>query len=212
MEDIMEKKKLLQGALTALAIASAAPVAADLAEINNTAGTFLAAGCGGGGGGGGRCGGMRSNVSYNDNYRRYQADNAPNQPYNSSASAYDASAGNAGMTSSRNYNSNYSSNPSYSDSYRSYSSDDNDTRSDYMSQSGSDAEFQRQLSPQAKSIYQNLDAEGKTLARQLGSQEAYKDKDLAVKEAQRRVNERRGSSSNMSGMNGMNDRSSSWAR
>jgi hypothetical protein len=47
------------------------------------------------------------------------------------------------------------------------------------------------LTPQGKSIYLSLDPEGKKLAIQLASQDSYKDKNLAVKEAQRRLNDRR---------------------
>lgn len=49
------------------------------------------------------------------------------------------------------------------------------------------------LNPQGKAIYLSLDSEGKSLAIQLASQDSYRDKNLAVKEAQRRMNERRAS-------------------
>ncbi len=48
------------------------------------------------------------------------------------------------------------------------------------------------LSPQGKAIYLSLDPEGKSLAIQLASQDSYQDKNLAVKDAQRRMNDRRG--------------------
>jgi len=48
-----------------------------------------------------------------------------------------------------------------------------------------------QLSPQGKTIFASLDADGQDLALRLASQDAYKDKDLAVKEAQRTMNEQR---------------------
>lgn len=48
------------------------------------------------------------------------------------------------------------------------------------------------LSPQGRAVYLSLDPEGKSLAIQLASQDSYRDKNLAVKEAQRRMNERRG--------------------
>lgn len=47
------------------------------------------------------------------------------------------------------------------------------------------------LSPQGRAIYLNLNPEAKALAIQLASQDSYRDKNLAVKEAQRRMNERR---------------------
>ena len=48
------------------------------------------------------------------------------------------------------------------------------------------------LNSQARAIYLNLDPEGKALAIQLASLDSYRDKNLAIKEAQRRMNERRG--------------------
>lgn len=48
------------------------------------------------------------------------------------------------------------------------------------------------LNAQGRAIYLGLDSEGKALAIQLASQDSYRDKNLAVKEAQRRMNERRG--------------------
>lgn len=48
------------------------------------------------------------------------------------------------------------------------------------------------LSSKGRSIYLNLDPEGKALAIQLASQDSYRDKDIAVREAQRRMNQRRG--------------------
>jgi hypothetical protein len=55
-----------------------------------------------------------------------------------------------------------------------------------------EAQLQDMLSPQGKAIYQSLDPEGKALAIQLAGQDSYRDKNLAVKEAQRRMNERSG--------------------
>lgn len=55
-----------------------------------------------------------------------------------------------------------------------------------------EAQLLGMLSPQGKAIYLSLDPEGKALAIQLASQDSYRDKNLAVKEAQRRMNERRG--------------------
>lgn len=48
------------------------------------------------------------------------------------------------------------------------------------------------LNPQGRAIYMSLDAEGKGLALQLASQDSYPDKNIAVREAQRKINERRG--------------------
>lgn len=56
-----------------------------------------------------------------------------------------------------------------------------------------EAQLLGMLNPQGRAIYLNLDPEAKALAMQLASQDSYRDKNLAVKEAQRRMNERRGS-------------------
>ncbi len=53
------------------------------------------------------------------------------------------------------------------------------------------------LSPQGRSLYLNLDAKGKALALQLASQDVYKDKNLAIKEAVRRMQELNSSADNM---------------
>lgn len=53
-----------------------------------------------------------------------------------------------------------------------------------------EAQLMGMLNDQTRNIYLSLDPEGKALAIQLASQESYKDKNLAVKEAQRRMNER----------------------
>lgn len=55
-----------------------------------------------------------------------------------------------------------------------------------------EAQLLGMLSPQGRAIYLNLDPEAKALAIQLASQDSYRDKNLAIKEAQRRINERRG--------------------
>lgn len=46
------------------------------------------------------------------------------------------------------------------------------------------------LNAQGRAIYLSLDSEGKALALQMANQDSYRDKNLAVKEAQRRMNER----------------------
>lgn len=48
------------------------------------------------------------------------------------------------------------------------------------------------LSVTGRSIYQSLDSPGKALALQLAGENGYQNKELAVKEAQRRMNERNG--------------------
>lgn len=55
-----------------------------------------------------------------------------------------------------------------------------------------EAQLLAMLNADVRAIYISLDAEGKALALQLASQDSYPDKNVAVLEAQRRVNERRG--------------------
>ncbi len=55
-----------------------------------------------------------------------------------------------------------------------------------------EAQLLGMLSSQGRAIYLSLDPEGKALSIQLASQDSYRDKNLAIKEAQRRMNERRG--------------------
>ena len=54
-----------------------------------------------------------------------------------------------------------------------------------------EAQLLSMLNPQGRAIYLSLDQEAKALAIQLASQDSYRDKNLAIKEAQRRMNERR---------------------
>ncbi|MFI0434872.1 MAG: hypothetical protein ACH350_03965 [Parachlamydiaceae bacterium] len=55
-----------------------------------------------------------------------------------------------------------------------------------------EAQLLAMLNPQGKAIYLGLNPEGKALAIELASKETYRDKNLAIKEAQRRINERHG--------------------
>lgn len=56
-------------------------------------------------------------------------------------------------------------------------------------------ELIQQLSPQGKVIFSSLDEEGQRIALDLASKDSYTDKNLAVKEAQRIVNEGKASNS-----------------
>ena len=47
-----------------------------------------------------------------------------------------------------------------------------------------------QINPEARKVYLSLNPEGKALARQLAGQGSYRDKNFAVKEALRQMNER----------------------
>lgn len=127
----------------------------------------------------------------------------------STASTYDANG------SSFNTNRGYNTAPNANDTYRTYSSDSEvqantnmnrnyNTAGDYDYQrtgtgqssmsptTMNEADLAKQLNAQGRAIWNSLDPEGKALALQLASQESYRDKNLAVKEAQRRINERRG--------------------
>jgi hypothetical protein len=70
---------------------------------------------------------------------------------------------------------------------------DNQPYGNYSSGREAEAQLLDSLNPQGRAIYQSLDSEGKALALQLARQN-YQDPDknlAAVKEAQRRMNERR---------------------
>lgn len=74
-------------------------------------------------------------------------------------------------------------------------SDYNSNRSTVTTQSSgtlTEAQLLVLLNAQGRAIYLSLDPEGKALAIQLAGQDSYRDKNLAVKEAQRRMNDRRG--------------------
>lgn len=204
----MENKKLAKLALTGLLLASAAPALAVQELQNVDVSSILVASCGAS-----SCNANRK-VSYNDSSNAnsynartntYQADNTPNQ-YGSTTSSYDSGT---------NYNTNrgYNTSPTYTDSSRTYTTDEDantnmnrnyNTASDYdYNRSGngtaamssatiSEGELMKQLNAQGKAIYNSLDTEGRALALQLASQDSYKDKNQAVKEAQRRINEQRG--------------------
>lgn len=60
------------------------------------------------------------------------------------------------------------------------------------SQTLNEAQLLGALNPQGRSIYLSLDPEAKALAIQLASEDSYRDKNLAIKEAQRRMNDRFG--------------------
>lgn len=60
------------------------------------------------------------------------------------------------------------------------------------SQTLNEAQLLGALNPQGRAIYLSLDPAGKALAIQLASEDSYRDKNLAIKEAQRRMNDRLG--------------------
>lgn len=154
------------------------------------------------------CGGKRNPVSYNapsaNQYNTYQSDNYSSSSsytpsYTPSDSMNDPSRG-AYNTGSYNTNRNYNTDPSYSATTQNpYNTNmqNQSMTSDYQYGRSSgmttltEAELLQQLSPQGKAIYNSLDAEGKAMALQLASQDTYRDKNVAVKEALKRINERR---------------------
>ncbi|MBA3722682.1 MAG: hypothetical protein H0W88_09820 [Parachlamydiaceae bacterium] len=189
----MEKSKLAKLALTALAIASTLPAAAQANDATNS-GTFLAAGCSASG----KCSGARSNVSYNTPTN--------SNPYNASTNAYQATDayGNPvrqSTTSEYNTNRGYNTSPNYTDSYRSEApaTDWSNSNRSYSTTTGdvdtraatvSETDFQKQLNPQAKAIFLSLDSTGRSEAIQLAASQN-QDKNEAVKEAQRRMMDRK---------------------
>jgi hypothetical protein len=70
-------------------------------------------------------------------------------------------------------------------SYNNYGSGSYDTTS---AGSLTEADLLKQLNSQGRAIYQSLDDQGKALALKLANQDTYKDKNQAVKEAQRQMN------------------------
>lgn len=188
----MENKKLLKIAVAALATISVLPAGAQAVDLQESAGSLLAAGCGGGKGG---CGAQRS-ISYNngqqtDAYNYDSRNQNQNQGMtNRSSSAYDSD-----YNTNRGYTSSAPSTPSYSSSY----SSDMTFDSSASGMTLTEADLLRQLNAQGRAIYLSLDRDGRQLALQLASQNTYTDKNQAVKEAQKKVNEMRGSTSGYSG-------------
>lgn len=159
------EKKLIKLAVAALATVAVLPAGVE-AGVQQSAGTFLAAGCGGNG-----CNGNKT--AYN-----YGTSNTPSQTdtynYNAQGRPVDANI-DYRVDTDANVNTNAN-------------------RSSWWSSSTttiSETELLKQLSPQGRAIYQSLDTEGKKEAQRLAAQENFKDKDSAVREAQRRTSENR---------------------
>lgn len=74
--------------------------------------------------------------------------------------------------------------------YRDYNAADPVAVETNPSNAMTEGQLLNSLNPQGKAIYTSLNPEGKALALQLAAQDSYKDKNLAVKEAQRRMNDR----------------------
>jgi len=160
------KKDLNKIVLTALILASTAPVTGHVDMGIEAQGILLAAGCPAHG-----CANASAPASNNpspvfsQNSRDYSAQLYGRAPVGAPSSGY-------------------------IDSQNAY---DNAVAGTASSVTLTEAQLLGMLSPQGRAIYLNLDPEAKALAIQLASQDSYRDKNLAVKEAQRRMNERRGS-------------------
>jgi hypothetical protein len=163
----MEKqKKLAKLALAGLLLASALPMGAQAAgskEIQLAAAGCAAHGCGAG-----------SSNSSSKKASKDLADNADNYPTSTNPGA-----------AQQNYNTNrnYSTSTNYNDS---------DVNAAANTTTLTKNQLWHQLSPKGKEIFNSLDPQGQTLALQLASKSTYTNKDLAVKEAQRKMNEDRG--------------------
>lgn len=175
---IMDKKNLAKFALTALVVASADPVGAELNAASK--GIFLAAACGGHGcnGGGKTAYNPSSSSPYNARSNQYQT-----QPFNQqdtgtyytnpNTSNYNQQTRGYTTTPSSSYNDSYS--------YRTYTAD---TTPATFSETDLSS-FRNQLtSEDSKRIWDDLDTQGKQLAINLSNQG--RSKDLAVREAAQR--------------------------
>lgn len=177
------KKDLTTIALAALILASATPVNGQ-ANINAD-GIFLAAGCPAHGCPAAKNGGGDSTPNAGNEYYN------PHTSYPSGGDYNYQSNGKSKPPTDNNPN-------RYLDgSNREYNrtTDDGYNRAAVSASNSSatltEAQLVDVLSSQGRTIYLSLDPEGKALAIQLASQDSYRDKNLAVKEAQRRMNERR---------------------
>lgn len=209
----MEKRQLIKLALAAFTVASAAPSAVQATPANEGVdlGSLYAAGCSGCAANKSRstfstnCANNRpsnqNNANQNVNYQYTQGCAAPSQrPYDQDPQAQYQNNPNpyqrnnayqADNYQPRNAQQNYNTSSYGADNnnpYNTYTTDATATTQTSMSES----DLMRQLNPQSQAIYQGLDNQGKALALQLASQPSYKDKNLAVKEAQRRSAERNG--------------------
>lgn len=175
-----QKKDLAKIALAAFLFAAAAPAHAILDNGIEAQRTYLAAGCKAHG-----CESTTDNAkNKNDMYytpsNTYQIKNQPSE----SAGQKTAEGSNpeemkGGMN---NFNRAYNTTTDYDYNRK--------TISTTAAATLTEAQLLGMLNTQTRNIYLNLDHEGKSLAIQLASQDSYKDKNLAIKEAQRRMNER----------------------
>ena len=204
------KKDLAKIALAALILASATPVNGQADNIE-AQGVFLAAGCAAHG----------CPAAKNSNTDKTISDSSSNKPQASNKSDSGYTSDVYSPRSSYNSQQSGTTSPTYVEDYRGVTYDStprptpeygglagfnreyNNTTTDYdfnraavttstSSATLTEAQLLGMLSSQGRAIYLSLDPEAKALAIQLASQDSYRDKNLAVKEAQRRMNERRG--------------------
>lgn len=169
------RKELAKLALAALILAASSPISGQAADMEAT-GILLAAGCPAHG-----CPAKNkpdaNSYSQRDNYYNEQPygtrDNRDQNPYTTQNSDFGRSSG---------YNSNYDS--------ASFDSNQIAVMDASTSTPMTESQLLNALNPQGKAMYQSLDSEGKALALQLASQDTYRDKNLAVKEAQRRMSDK----------------------
>jgi hypothetical protein len=170
------KKDLAKIALTALILASATPVTGQ-ADIE-AHGIILAAGCPAHGcaqRNGSASNQLNNTNSYNAPASNQNSRNYRGQPYDEANPEYGMAGYNRGNGPQTDYDNNMVSRSTPN-----------------APATLTEAQLLGMLSPQGRAIYLSLNPEGKALAIQLASQDSYRDKTLAVKEAQRRMNERHG--------------------
>lgn len=215
------KKDLAKIALAALILASAAPVNAEVDNSTEVAGIFLAAGCPAHGcpattknpiadnASGKRDTSNSSNDYYQPDSSNVSQNSGASSSSKTSASPSSRSSGTLSWDSkTRTPSGGYRNDPTSGDNDYSTRSDKgskgqnrttiaadegkadaNTSASAYLTE----AQLLSMVSPKVKEIYLTLDPEGKGMAIYLARQDSYQDKSLAIKEAQKLMNERRAS-------------------
>ena len=128
-----------------------------------------------------------SNPSSNSNpYSRNSNDSQWNSSYNNNVSENEAMSPSSSTQKPGTYNSGFSStnrlNTSSTESMNQAAAATSKTKMTKL-------ELIKKLSPEGRQIFSGLDDAGQDLALSLASQDSYADKDAAVKEAQRQINE-----------------------
>ncbi|WP_042281989.1 hypothetical protein [Candidatus Protochlamydia sp. R18] len=201
------KKGLTQSALAALMLASALPIVAQ-ADQHSQELLLAAASCGAYHPTQGKreiADNSTGTNSYDANNNSYQMNS--NSSYENISNTYNGTSTSPGNDSvstpnrkNNDWNAAHSSNHSYSQTGTQYQSNANGYHSynnaeevDYnhatsaVSNTISEEQLVSSLNGETRKIYDNLSTQGKALAIQLASQDNYRDKNLAVKEAQKRT-------------------------